>query len=160
MAVRVLPKVRIIRQRRRNSPMLPAPQKPDTVGVESEVLAGTVQGMKASAPEERLARALDKLQSIDQYQFRYTVGAPRGLPGWKELDFLVPYRGLVYAIEVDSAFTHLGKSGRSDVLHDAIVLHELEKQGMQTYPQVIHLRMEDELVDQKTADRTAKGLFQ
>ncbi len=159
MAYRVLPKVHI-RRRPLRKPVLPAPDMPALAAEEVEVLGGTVQGMKASAPEERLAKALETIESIDQFLFRYTIGAPRGLPGWKELDFLVSARGMTYAIEVDSAFTHAGKSGRSDVLHDAIVLNELEKQGVQVFPQVIHLDMESDLVDQRLANQTARGLFQ
>lgn len=159
MPKRNLPPVKI-RLPRKPRPILPAPQRPraDT-GNEPEMLAGTVQNKKASAPEERLAQALSKTRNVDGYYFRYTVGAPRGLPGWKEIDFVISSRGMTYAVEVDSAFTHRNKSGRSDVLHDAIVLRELEKQGMQVYPSVIHLNMESELVDQTWADQTARRLF-
>jgi len=155
-----LPPVKI-RKARRPRPILPSPHKPrvDT-GDEPEILGGEVQNKKASAPEERLAKALDKVPSVDAYEFRYTIGAPRGMPGWKELDFLISARGQVFAVEVDSEFTHRNKSGRGDVLHDAIVLQDLNKQGMQVYPSVIHLNMESELVDQKWADATAKRLFQ
>jgi hypothetical protein len=117
-----------------------------------------VQGVKASQPEERLARALDKVGTIEGYEFRRTIGAPRGLPGWKELDFLIAARGQMFAVEVDTAFTHRDK-GRKDVLHDAIVLSELERDGFEVYPQVIHLDGESELVDQKWAEATAKRLF-
>lgn len=160
MPVRRLPPV-VIRRRffKKQRPVLPAGRMPTIARVEAEVLGGTVQGMPASAPEERLARALDKIDAVENYQFRYTVGAPRGLPGWKELDFLVFARGIAFAIEVDSEFTHRDKAGRGDVLHDAIVLNDLSQQGIPVYPTVIHLKMESELVDQTWADRTAEGLF-
>jgi hypothetical protein len=154
-----LPPVKI-RLPRKPRPILPSPHKPraDT-GDQPEMLEGMVQDKKASAPEERWAKTLGKLPSVDSFDFRYTIGAPRGLPGWKELDFLIASRGLMYAVEVDSEFTHRQKSGRSDVLHDAIVLNALKKQGMEVYPEVIHLNMESELVDQDWSDRTGKRMF-
>jgi hypothetical protein len=157
--VRNLPKVKIVRQRP-PTPLLPSPHKPrvDT-GNQPEVLEGTVQGKKASAPEERLAKALAKLPSVSGYQFRQTLGAPRGLPGWFEIDFVIAARGLVYAVEVDSAFTHRQKTGRGDVLHDAKALKQLSRQGTQVYPTVIHLTMEKDLIDQEWADRSAKRHF-
>jgi hypothetical protein len=158
--VRNLPPV-IVRKNRPPARILPAPHKPrlDT-GNQPEVLAGMVKGKKASAPEERFANAISKLPSIDSYEFRYTLGAPRGLPGWFEIDFVIASRGLLYAIEVDSKFTHRQKSGRSDVLHDAKALKELGKRGAQVYPSVIHLNMETDLVNQNWADISAKRLFQ
>jgi len=157
--MRGIPKVKVGRAKGKPKYILPSPIKPraDT-GDEAEILGGMVQNKKASAPEERLAKALGKLPTVEGFEFRYTVGAPRGMPGWKELDYLVSSRGQVYAIEVDTEFTHRNK-GRADVLHDAIVLRDLEQQGMQVYPTVIHLMGEDDLVDQKWADTTAKRIF-
>jgi hypothetical protein len=152
-----LPKVKI-RKTRPPKAILPAPHKPraDT-GDEAELLTGTVQGMKASAPEERLFNALRKIGI--SAEFRHTMGAPRGLPGWFEVDALVPVHGIVYAVEVDTEFTHRQKQ-RADVLHDARVLKSLEGQGMQVYPSVIHLDGESDLVDQKWALATVKRHFQ
>jgi len=154
-----IPPVKVPKMRRPN-PVLPSPHKPrvDT-GNQPEILGGMVQNKKASAPEERFANALSKLKSVDSFNFRQTLGAPRGLPGWFEIDFVVASRGLIYAIEVDSQFTHRQKSGRSDVLHDAKALKQLSRQGMQVYPSVIHLKMETDLVDQKWADISARRLF-
>lgn len=138
---------------------LPAPQRPRIDnGVEAEVLTGQVNGMKASAGEERFARALSKITAIDGFQFRYTIGAPRGLPGWKELDFVVVKGGILYGIEVDTAFTHRDKKA-SDALHDAIALKELAKLGYQLHPVIIHLDGESDLADQNKADQTAKRMF-
>lgn len=154
-----IPKVKVGRIRRKPKVILPMPYKPraDT-GEEAEVLAGEVQGKKASAPEERLFRALDEV-GIQGAEFRYTIGAPRGMPGWKELDALIPAHSMVYAVEVDTAFTHRMK-GRADVLHDAIVLKDLREEGMQVWPTVIHLMGETDLVDMKWALATVKRLFQ
>lgn len=151
-----LPKVKIRKPRRPRKADLPAPQRPQTAREEQEVFSGQVNGVEASMPEERLANELRK-QGIP-FEFRRTIGAPRGLPGWKELDFLVSKFGLLYAIEVDTAFTHRDK-GRSDVLHDAIVLQDLEKQGANVHPRVIHLDGESDLADKKWTEKTVKRLF-
>lgn len=124
------------------------------VDVDREVLSGMVQGWEASAGEERLARALD-VQGLS-YQFRMALGGARNTPGWKELDFLVQARGMYFAVEVDSEFTHRHKKN-SDVLHDAITLNELKH--LQPYPRVFHLFNEHELVDQGTAIKTVRSLF-
>jgi len=155
-----LPPVKIIKMRPPRA-ILPSPHKPRMgTGEQPEVLSGEVQDKKASAPEERFANTLEKLSSVDGYTFRQTFGAPRGLPGWFEVDYVVSSRGMQYAIEVDSEFTHRMKTGRGDVLHDAKVLKQLKGQGGQVYPQVIHLTMERELVNQEWSDRTGKRLFQ
>lgn len=128
-----------------------------TSETEAEQLTGSVQGKKASAPEERMAKALDKAGI--QYIFRYVVGAPKGLPGWKELDFLVAANGVMNAIEVDTAFTHRNKAN-SDVLHDAIVLNDREIQSMgEIWPQVRHVDGDSDLASQKNADRFVKMHF-
>lgn len=124
---------------------------------EPEQLTGQVQGMQASAPEERMAKALDKAGI--QYLFRYTVGAPRGLPGWKELDFLISSGGLLQAVEVDTAFTHRNKQ-QSDVLHDAIVLNDQSIQAMgELYPRVMHVSGDSDLSDQDSANKFVKQNF-
>lgn len=159
MAKRNLPQVRVIRPRRAN-PILPAPFKP-TIGDdnESENLVGQVHGMKASAPEERLVTDLEKHPKVQSVQFRYVVGAPRGLPGWKEVDVLAASFGLVYAIEVDTEFTHRDKKQEADRLHDVIVLNALRAEGLNVYPQVIHLDGETELADGKNTHNTVRRMF-
>ncbi len=102
-----------------------------------EHLTGAVQGLTASAPEERSARALDKNQQVIEYFFRVPVGGPRNTPGWKELDFLIHAKsGLWYLVEVDSVFSHRQKTN-ADVLHDAILLDALSYLG--PYPKVFHV---------------------
>lgn len=136
----------------------PAPSRPSLVSTApEEALTGYVNDMKASAAEERLAKALDKANIY--YLFRYTVGAPRGLPGWKELDFLISTKGLIYALEVDSAFTHQGKAN-ADVLHDAIILNDRELQAYGTvFPSVLHVDGEAELAGEAEAQAYVKRQF-
>lgn len=119
------------------------------------MLTGAIGDMKASAPEERWARTLN-LNRIS-FEFRLALGAAgRNLPGWFELDFLFPVRGIWHALEVDSAFSHRNKEYK-DVLHDAWVLKELEYLGI--FPRVHHLDMDQHLASQELSNRTYKEMF-
>lgn len=150
-----LPKVKVPRLHGRKEKMF-SPARPKFAGDEPESLSGQVQGMKASMIEERFAKALDEKRA--SYQFRYTLGAPRGLPGWFEVDFLVLQNGMIYPVEIDTHFTHRDK-GRKDVLHDSRVLQELEKEGLSFFPKVTHIDGEISLADQKSAKALVKELF-
>lgn len=112
------------------------PSQPRYSESTEEVLTGMVDDMEASAPEERLAMTLRK-RNIP-FRFRYVIGAPKGLPGWKELDFLIQKSGLLYALEVDTAFTHRNKE-QKDKLHDAMIMNDRNIQELGTlYPEVFH----------------------
>ncbi len=155
----MIPPVKL-RKTRRAKPNLPEPQKPKfSENGTGEILSGNVQGMKASAAEERAVRAISKNKKVDGYEFRRALLAPRNTPGFKELDLLVSSKGINYAFEIDSPFTHRNKE-RSDVLHDAQVLHSLEQQGFMIWPQVFHIQGEVDLVDQQKADTYFNGFFQ
>lgn len=155
-----LPSVKVRLPRRPKIQILPGNHRPQfDNGDEPEILSGTVQNMKASMPEERLANALNKNKAVDGYEFRRTIGAPRGMPGWKELDFTVSARGMLYAIEVDTEFTHRQKR-EADRLHDAIVLKSLKKDGASVFPQVLHLMGETDLADKNSAEKAVQRLFQ
>lgn len=142
----------------RNPVLIPLPSLPPFGAPEAqEELTGMVDGLQASAPEERLAKQLNKAQI--QYQFRYTVGAPRGLPGWKEVDFVILTNGITYALEVDTAFTHRDKA-QKDVLHDAIVQNDPYINSLGTlWPTVIHANGETELADDDSTRAYVKKLF-
>lgn len=156
----MIPKVKIRKIRPPSHIRTPQPRRPKLDnGDEPELLMGEVQGRKASMPEERFANALNESKAVSGFEFRYTVGAPRGLPGWKEVDFIVSSRGVTYAFEVDTAFTHRDK-GRADVLHDAIVLKSLKRQNMNIFPKVIHLDGESDLIDKQSAKQTVRRYFE
>lgn len=121
-----------------------------------EILEGMVQDKKASQYEERWFRAVSKIKAVEESYFRIPVGASRGSPGWKELDALHRWNGLYYAFEIDTEFTHR-KKDNADVLHDAIVLNELESIGI--YPKVFHIDGERELASQEDAMTTARNYF-
>ena len=152
-----LPKVKVSR-RRRAKVDLPAADKPTIAdGIAPELLSGRVQGKKASAAEERFANEINKTAGIEAFEFRRHIFAPGFYR--KELDGLIVTRGIAYAIEIDSAFTHRGKA-ESDRLHDAIVLKALEQEGYEVYPQVIRIDGESELSDEKITKTTVRKLLQ
>jgi hypothetical protein len=122
------------------------------VAVDKEQLMGSVRGMKASSLEERFAKALDK-RNIDYY-FRLSIGAPRGLPGWKELDFLV-VNGGYYPIEIeDTTFIHHGTTAE-DMLKDAQTVEYLKMYNPFPVKHVDQTRLGDD----KMADLVVKELF-
>lgn len=152
-----LPSVRVARVKRQRRGKPPTGLKPQfDAGDPEEVLSGMIGDLKASAPEERFARALHKRGK--SFEFRYTMGAPRNLPGWFEVDFILENHGVYHAVEIDTAFTHRSKQ-RADVLHDARVLNSLKSRGMNVYPAVTHAMGETDLVDQKSADAFVKRVF-
>lgn len=132
---------------------LPATTKPSLAQDEPEVLTGVVQGKPASEGEEYFARSLSASPGVTGYEFRVAVGAPRNMPGFKELDFAVYTMAMMYAVEIDTPFTHRNKAS-SDILHDAIVLKSLRKKGS-VYPQVFHVFADS----QKVADQFVKRVF-
>lgn len=144
-------------KKKKNPRITPMPSYVSIQPNQPEALTGQVQNQTASAPEERLARAFDKAHV--GYQFQYIVGAPKGMPGWKSLDFLASINGMLYAIEVDTAFTHRLKA-QTDVLHDAIILNDqnLQQQG-EVYPHVFHASGDHELAAQDTADQYVRQTF-
>lgn len=134
---------------RRPATFVDPPGFPRIATSSEEPMTGMVGDMQASAGEENLAGGLD--YSRLQYRFRHVIGAPKGLPGWKEVDFIVFTRGLIYAVEVDTAFTHRDKQYK-DVLHDATILNDRELNSYGTlYPQVIHVDGETELATRAMA---------
>lgn len=74
-----------------------------------EFLAGYVHGVRASALEERFARALDFF-GLD-YRFQFEVPSIYSLPGQeKTIDFLVYDGGIAFPIEIGSRFVHASPS--------------------------------------------------
>ena len=142
-----------LRMPRKHVSDLPATTKPSFAQDEPEVLTGVVQGKPASMGEERFARSLSTSQNVTGFEFRMTVGAQRNMPGFKELDFAVSTMTMMYAIEIDTPFTHRNKAS-SDILHDAIVLKSLAKKGT-VYPQVFHVIADS----QNVTDQFVKRVF-
>lgn len=126
------------------------------VAAATEILEGSVQGMKASAGEERWFKAVARIKSVEESIFRMAVGGARNTPGWKELDALHRWKGQYYMFEIDTAFTHRQKQN-ADVLHDAIMIRELSYLGV--FPKVFHLDGERELASPESAFQTARAYF-
>ena len=122
-----------------------------TAARDAEELSGIVRGFQASAIEERFARALER-RNIDYY-FRYALGN-RGLPGWRELDFLVIWFGYrPFEIE-DISFIHRGTQAE-DAWKDAQTMDFLKQYN--PYP-VQHVN-NTQLYDQDAADATVRRLL-
>ena len=88
-----------------------------------EVLTGMVDGMKASDLEERVARALDKLETPYEFRARITseaFGQRRltnqfaNVRGEVEIDFLADRNGRVYPIFVDGQISHYLTAWQAD----------------------------------------------
>lgn len=150
------PKIQLPRKPRH--PDLPAPARPATApeGTQ-ELLTGEVNGMKASAAEERFYNTLSKIKAVDSFEFRYTT-LPRNVQDFKEADYVVQSHGIIYAIEIDSPFTHQGKQ-KKDQLHDSIILNHFRGKGYMVYPNVPHIEGEVDLANQKTSDALGERMF-
>jgi hypothetical protein len=103
-----------------------------------EVLTGFVHGKRASALEERFARALDFFGM--EYIFQYEVESAYSLPQeGKRLDFLVFDGGIGIPIEIGSAFVHDSPSNveeervRRDTLNPILALLGIHQLGDPQY---------------------------
>lgn len=127
------------------------PTRRPQVATEKEQLSGQVRGMEASSLEERFAKALDGRRK--NYIFRVPLGV-KGMPGWKELDFLV-IDGGYYPVEIDDIeFVHRGKTAQ-DALKDATIREYLKEYN----PQPVKRVTGDRLHTQEAADAVARELF-
>lgn len=126
-----------------------------------EQLDGFVQGKKATDDEERFAKALDKIGSVQGYEFRMALGAPRGMPGWRELDYLVQTPGGWRAFEIDdTSFVHRGESARNaDQTRDLQRIQALERQGIHLARGIEHVDAVMWLDTQAKADARVRELF-
>lgn len=74
-----------------------------------EILSGYVDGIPAKRDEEFFMQEVRKLPNVRSTEFRMTLGAPRHMPGWLELDALVETYSGYRAFEIDDmSFVHLG----------------------------------------------------
>lgn len=120
-----------------------------------EELYGWVNGLSATQGEERFYRALVKQMDVRNIAFRVPVGAPRGMPGWKELDFFVETYSGFRAIQIDGIdYVHRGTS-EEDIIRDLITLKYLSSYNIGI---VTHVRA-DELLTQEDADRVARRII-
>ena len=120
-----------------------------------EELYGWVNGLSATQGEERFYRAMAKLASVRNIGFRIPVGAPRGMPGWKELDFFVETYTGYRAIQIDGIdYVHRGTS-EEDIIRDLITMKYLAPYNIGI---VLHVRA-DQLLTQEDADKVARRIL-
>jgi hypothetical protein len=88
--------------------------------------------MPASDLEERFNKAVSKHPSVRGVEFRLSLGAPRGLPGWLELDYLLDTVSGYRAFEVDDiTFIHKGERERQEgLIKDQRRLFTLKSWGL------------------------------
>lgn len=95
---------------RANSGNFSSPRKPQFARDGEEALSGFVDGLPAKRDEEFFMSEIRKHPSHRGSEFRKTLGAPRHMPGWLELDALVETFGGYHAFEIDDmSFVHLGQ---------------------------------------------------
>lgn len=122
-----------------------------------EQLLGSFRGMKASDIEERFGNALQSSKLVRNVLFRMPVGAPRGMPGWRELDFLVETNYGYRAFQTDDVeFVHRGTSAQ-DQFADLQIMYHLRNSGI-LLKEIEHVPS-TKLADSKQAGRTVKELL-
>lgn len=139
---------RFPKSRKSRDPQITA--RPKLVRETEKPLTRNVQGQPASDLEERFARALEK-ERIG-YAFQFVHGAPKGLPGFQSLDFLV-LTPVPVAVQVDdTTFIHKGTAAH-DELVDTKTIHNLRRMGYgNIFPTVLHVTQEV-LSNQEDANR-------
>lgn len=124
---------------------------------DEEQLTGQFRGMKASDIEERFGNSLQRNRRIRNVYFRVPVGAPRGMPGWKELDFLVETYSGWRAFQTDDVeFVHVGSDSR-DALTDVIILEALRRDGI--YISRVERIQSIRITDDEQSDQTVRELI-
>jgi hypothetical protein len=107
----------------------------DVEHIPPEALSGMIQGKVAdSAAEERFAQSLAKDPRVMNYWYKLEdLVAPKGMPGWKQLDFLVQSVGGQYTAVAmaDLTFVHHGAASNStDALDSMLFKNALASQGI------------------------------
>ena len=127
---------------------------------EGPLLSGMVKGKKASDLEEVFARALDKTDSVQWWQFRNHYGAPMGQVGSIELDFLV-YTGTSYPVQIDGDWIHRSAEAKAhDLLQDARLNAILQPRGAMPVERIPGYKLQDgREASQDKADRIVEEMF-
>jgi hypothetical protein len=123
--------------------------------------SGQIDGMKAAEGEENLYNAAIKTGHVIGLEFRKPVGAPRGMPGQKELDFLITLNtGEALAIQVrDYDFVHKGnKNAGEDEATDTYILMKLKTEGVTVRGNKIITISDDDLATPELARKAVEDL--
>lgn len=122
-----------------------APRKPQFARDGEEALSGFVDGLPAKRDEEFFMQEVRKHPSHRSSEFRMTLGAPRHMPGWLELDALIETFGGFRAFELDDmSFVHLGQRESSETkIKDKRRLDGLATYGINPRKGIEHLDAAD-----------------
>jgi hypothetical protein len=124
--------------------------------------SGIIDGLKASLGEQNLLGAAYKTGLVSAHVFRMPVGAPKYMPGWKELDFLFTTKiGSYVAVQIkDYEFVHHGMASSSaDNANDALMLQEFAKEGVLLQGNRIYSVDNNDLQTPEDAARVAKEIL-
>lgn len=121
------------------------PRKPQFARDGEEILTGFVDGLPAKRDEEFFMSEVRKVPTVRSSEFRKTLGAPRHMPGWLELDALIETFGGFRAFEIDDmSFVHLGQRENAETkVKDGRRLAGLAKYGIQPHKGIEHLDAAD-----------------
>ena len=138
---------------RREAKLEPAPGIPSIV--EQEILTGFVHGKKASALEERFAKALDEARL--QFIFQYPVYGAYQIPGEEnKIDFMVFDGPILIPVEPRGGFIHQSPSKKEKDKRRSQILNEvLQRMGIR---EIITLKP-DEPRDMDNAREIVRSLF-
>ena len=119
-------------------------------------LPSTVQGKKASEPEARTAKVLDKLGV--KYIFIWEVQTPYTSLGQKnQIDFVCLLPTSVVPIEVDGEFAHKTINQKeSDRQRDALLNEIIRKEG---WDEITRVDAQRQLKDDRVTERTLRQLL-
>ncbi len=132
--------------------------KPKVAKVGEEVLSGFVDGIPAARGEEFFVQEVRKLPTHLGSEFRMTLGAPRNMPGWLEMDVLVRTISGYRAFEIDDmSFVHLGQRESAETkIKDRRRLNGLQTLGVNPLRGIEHIDaadLDDRMLAKKTIDK-------
>lgn len=133
--------------------------KPRVAKVGEETLSGYVDGIPAARGEEFFVQEVRKHPNHRSSEFRMTLGAPRNLPGWLEMDVLIETYSGYRAFEIDDmSFVHLGQRESAEtVIKDKRRMDGLSKMGIYPRKGIEHLDAAD-LDDRQLTRKTLREL--
>jgi len=133
-------------------------RRPKLAVEQEEELTGYFGKYKATRGEEFFMTEVSRRPNTRGVAFRVTLGAPRGEPGWLELDGLVQTITGFRAFEIDDlTFVHKGAREQAEaVLKDHRRIAGLEKIGVRVH-KIEHVNDAD-LKDRRMTRRTLEKL--
>jgi len=111
----------------------PFSRKPVVATDGAEILTGYFQAKPAKRDEEFFMTEAVKNPNVLGVEFRMALGAPKGMPGWLELDALIQTHSGFRAFEIDDmSFIHLGqRESAESVIKDTRRIQGLRQKGIQ-----------------------------